>query len=123
MATEKGYEIKQYKRRWLNMLVFAVYAINGGCQFAQFTIIKDVVMKYYGVSSMPVEWTTNIFMLAYAILIFPSLYLWDKVVSSFLWHLHIRMQLYCRSDIHFWMVKMIPKGTPLLFSQLPCHFK
>lgn len=64
------------------MLVFAVYAINGGCQYAQFTIIKDVIIKYYGVSSVQVEWTTNIYMLAYAVLIIPSLYLWDKVVSS-----------------------------------------
>lgn len=64
------------------MVVFMIYAINGAIQWVQFSIISDLVVKYYNnVTPTDVEWTTTSFMLAYVIFIIPSLYLLDKVVS------------------------------------------
>lgn len=66
------------------MLLFMMYTINGGAQWLQFSIITDLMEKYYdGITPTDVEWTTTCSMLAYVILIFPSLYLFDKVVSRF----------------------------------------
>lgn len=74
-------EHKLYKKRWIILGIFVVYAINGGIQWVQFSIINDLIKKYYGVSATQVEWTTNIFLLSYVVFIIPSLSLMDKVVS------------------------------------------
>lgn len=65
------------------MLAFMMYAINGAAQWLQFAIITDLVVKYYdGITPTDVEWTTTSSMLACVVLIIPSLFLLDKVVST-----------------------------------------
>lgn len=77
-------EYKLYKMRWVIMLLFMMYTINAAAQWAQFSIIGNLVIKYYnGITPTDVEWTTTCSMLAYVILVFPSLYLLNKVVSLF----------------------------------------
>ena len=83
VKTEVDYTtIKLSKRRWIILIVFMIYALNAAMQWVQFSIITDLVVKYYhNVTPTDVEWTTTSFMLAYVIFIIPSLYLLDKVVS------------------------------------------
>ncbi|XKL61429.1 hypothetical protein PGB90_008486 [Kerria lacca] len=71
-------QIKLYKRRWLNMILFVLYTVIGGIQWLQFSIIKDVIVKYYNVSPYAVEWTTFVFMLSNSFLTLPSIYLLNK---------------------------------------------
>ena len=75
---------KVYKRRWLMLLLFMIYAFNGSQQWAQFTAINNLVTKYYNVTTTHVEWTSNIFTLSYIILVIPSLYLIDLMVRFYL---------------------------------------
>ncbi|XP_065215553.1 uncharacterized MFS-type transporter C09D4.1-like isoform X2 [Planococcus citri] len=80
MKSDMDFAFKLSKRRWLIMILFMIYAINGAIQWVQFSIISDLVVKYYNdTSATQVEWTTTCFMLAYVIFIVPSLYLLDKV--------------------------------------------
>lgn len=78
---ENACEIKQYKKRWINLLVFVLYAINNGIHWVQFTIINNVISDYYHVSPTTVEWTSGIYMLTSVVLSIPALYLLDKMVS------------------------------------------
>lgn len=78
-------EIKLYKRRWLFMAVFVLYQINSSMQWIQFAIISDIIMKYYDVPLYYVEWTTDIYVLAYLLLLFPSLYILNKIVSTIIY--------------------------------------
>lgn len=75
-------ECKLYKKRWLMLGIFMLYAINNGFHWIQFSIINDIIKRYYGVSATQVEWTTNIFFLTYILLITPSLYMMGKVVGT-----------------------------------------
>ncbi|XP_065215557.1 uncharacterized MFS-type transporter C09D4.1-like [Planococcus citri] len=70
-------DYKLYKRRWFMLFLFLVYVFNGSQQWAQFTIINNLVTKYYNVTTTQVEWTSNIFTLSYVILVIPALYLID----------------------------------------------
>lgn len=80
---ENQCEIRQYKKRWINLVVFVMYAVNNGVHWSQFSIINNVISEYYHVSSTAVEWTTCIFMLVSVILVAPVLFLLDKIVSRY----------------------------------------
>ncbi|XP_065215555.1 uncharacterized MFS-type transporter C09D4.1-like [Planococcus citri] len=74
-AAEMASGHKLYKRRWFMLILFIIYAFNGSQQWAQFTIINNLVTKYYNVTTTQVEWTANVFTLSYIILVIPALYL------------------------------------------------
>lgn len=69
--------------RWLVLFVFVFYSASNSMQWIQYTIIQDAVVKYYGVSSIQVYWTSMIFMMVYIPLIFPASWLLDKTVRKF----------------------------------------
>ncbi|XP_065211571.1 uncharacterized MFS-type transporter C09D4.1-like isoform X2 [Planococcus citri] len=72
-------EHKLYPQRWIIMVLFMLYTINGGMQWIQFSIINDIVVKYYSVSPTTVEWTSNIFPLSYILCIVPSLHVLERI--------------------------------------------
>lgn len=80
-SKQKIVEYKLYKERWIILALFTAYAINGAVQWIQFSIIANLVVEYYQVSHTQVEWTTTIFMLAYVLLVIPSLFVLDYLVS------------------------------------------
>lgn len=61
--------------------LFMMNVFNGALLWAEFTVINNLVTKYYKVSATHVEWTANIFALTYIILAVPSLYLIDILVN------------------------------------------
>ncbi|XP_046751837.1 uncharacterized MFS-type transporter C09D4.1-like [Diprion similis] len=72
-------EVKTFGRRWLQLLLFFFCGASNGIHCFQFTVINNVARRYYGVSSLAIEWTTTIFMVAYVILLIPASGLMSRV--------------------------------------------
>ncbi|XP_072947565.1 choline/ethanolamine transporter flvcr2b isoform X2 [Epargyreus clarus] len=71
-------EYRVYPIRWLVLFIFVLYSASNSMQWIQYSIIQDAVVKYYGVSSITVYWTSMIYMITYIPLIFPASWLLDK---------------------------------------------
>lgn len=71
-------KIRVYKRRWLVLGIFAFYSGVSTCQWIQYSIITNIVCRYYGVSALTVDWTAMSFMAYYVVLVFPTMFLVDK---------------------------------------------
>lgn len=69
-----------YKYRWLILAIFMVYAVAAGMQWMQYSIITNIVVKFYNVEPYIVEWTTMLHMLAYVVCILPALWMLEKAV-------------------------------------------
>ncbi|XP_018912630.1 choline/ethanolamine transporter flvcr2b isoform X2 [Bemisia tabaci] len=68
-----------YRIRWLILFLFVLYSMANGMQWIQYSIIADVVTKYYSVSNFAVDLTSVIYMFTYIILIFPGSWALDKL--------------------------------------------
>lgn len=79
----KPTEYKLYTRRWLVLAIFVLYSASNAMQWIQYSIIADVIMEYYNVSAIWVNWTSMIYMITYIPLIFPASWMLDKYVSSY----------------------------------------
>lgn len=77
------YNIKQYNRRWANLFLFVIYAINNGAHWAQYSVITDSIITYYNIPHAYVEWTSGMFNLSYVLLVVPGLYAMSKIVSYY----------------------------------------
>lgn len=73
-------EYKVYTRRWFMLAIFVLYSGANSIQWIQYSIIANMVMQYYGVSSTTVDWSSMLYMITYIPLIFPASYLLDKKV-------------------------------------------
>ncbi|KAG5318163.1 FLVC2 protein, partial [Pseudoatta argentina] len=73
----KQLKLKVYKKRWLMLIIFMIYA-GSNSQWIKYSIITNIVVRYYGVSSMMVDWTSMSFMAFYIAFIFPASYVTDK---------------------------------------------
>lgn len=82
MNSSKIYVV--YWRRWLVLGLFVLYSASNSLQWTQYTIIQDIVVKYYGVPSTLVSWTSMMYMVTYVPFIFPASWLLSKTVSSFI---------------------------------------
>ncbi|KAJ9582459.1 hypothetical protein L9F63_003152 [Diploptera punctata] len=69
---------KVYKRRWIMLGLYVGFAFVNNMQWIQYAIINNLVMKYYNVGSVAVDWTSIIFMAGFIPLIFPAMYLLEK---------------------------------------------
>ncbi|XP_057667825.1 uncharacterized MFS-type transporter C09D4.1-like isoform X1 [Diorhabda carinulata] len=76
--TEENQEIKAYKRRWLIMCIFMYYACINALQWIEYSSITYVIVKYYNVSTLAVDWTSTIYMALYPVLVIPASYIIDK---------------------------------------------
>ncbi|XP_069694736.1 choline/ethanolamine transporter flvcr2b-like [Periplaneta americana] len=72
-------EYKVYKRRWVILLIYVCFAFVNNIQWIQYAIINNVVMRYYNVDSVAVDWTAIIFLATFVPLIFPALYFLEKM--------------------------------------------
>lgn len=64
------------------LILFVVYSASNSMQWIQYSIITNIVAKYYGVSMYMVDMTSMIYMITYIPLIFPASYLLNNFVSS-----------------------------------------
>ncbi|CAD7092327.1 unnamed protein product [Hermetia illucens] len=72
-------EYKVYKIRWLVIFLFAFYSASNAMQWIQYTIINNIIVKYYNVSGTWVDWTSMIYMAIYIPLIFPGSWFLDRM--------------------------------------------
>ncbi|KAK9303050.1 hypothetical protein QLX08_005155 [Tetragonisca angustula] len=78
-SNSNSLETKVYKKRWLILALYILYTGMSNAQWIQYSIIANVVSRYYGVSSTTVDWTAMSFMAYYVIFIFPATYMVDRV--------------------------------------------
>ncbi|KAF3850280.1 hypothetical protein F7725_019999 [Dissostichus mawsoni] len=71
-------ETKLYLRRFAVLAVFSLYSLSNAFQWIQYSIITNVFMHYYGVTSDKVDWLSIVYMVTYVPLIFPATWLLDR---------------------------------------------
>ncbi|KAH8371175.1 hypothetical protein KR093_006387, partial [Drosophila rubida] len=76
-APGEGYKV--YARRWAVLILFVFYSASNAMQWIQYTIINNIITRYYGISDKWVDWTSMIYMILYIPLIFPGSWFLDKV--------------------------------------------
>ncbi|KAH8394844.1 hypothetical protein KR222_007895, partial [Zaprionus bogoriensis] len=75
-APAEGYKV--YARRWAVLILFVFYSASNAMQWIQYTIINNIVTRYYGISDTWVDWTSMIYMILYIPLIFPGSWFLDN---------------------------------------------
>lgn len=73
---------KVYKRRWMILAIYIIYAAINALQWFEYSVIANIVMRYYGVESLAVDWTSIIYMALYMPMVIPASYFMDKKVSK-----------------------------------------
>uniref|UniRef100_A0A6B2EFF3 Choline/ethanolamine transporter FLVCR1 n=1 Tax=Phlebotomus kandelakii TaxID=1109342 RepID=A0A6B2EFF3_9DIPT len=76
-------EFRVYTRRWIVLAIFCLYSASNALQWIQYSIIANIVQRYYGITSTWVDWTSMIFMVLYIPLIFPASWFLDKMGLRF----------------------------------------
>ncbi|KAJ4928789.1 hypothetical protein JOQ06_004414, partial [Pogonophryne albipinna] len=71
-------ETKLYLRRFAVLAVFCLYSLSNAFQWIQYSIIANVFMHYYGVTSDKVDLLSIVYMVTYVPLIFPATWLLDR---------------------------------------------
>ncbi|XP_044761760.1 uncharacterized MFS-type transporter C09D4.1-like [Coccinella septempunctata] len=71
-------EIKLYKYRWIIITIYGLYAAINFSQFMQFTIIGDILKKYYEVESFAIDLSGMVFMLSFILFFAPVGYIVEK---------------------------------------------
>ncbi|RLU24566.1 hypothetical protein DMN91_002655 [Ooceraea biroi] len=71
-------KLKAYKRRWLTLIIYIIYTGGSTYQWIEYSIITNIVTRYYGVSSLMVDWTAMSFMVFYSLFVLPATYAIDK---------------------------------------------
>lgn len=79
--TTEDSEFRTYKRRWLILALFVLYSTSNAFQWIQYAIINDVIVKFYNIRPLWVDWTSLIYMIVYIPLIFPATFLLQKKVT------------------------------------------
>lgn len=74
-------DIKTYRKRWLILFIYVLYSAVNSFQWMEYCIIENVVMDYYKVSSIAVDWTSIIYMAFYPVLVVPVSFIVDRYVS------------------------------------------
>ncbi|KAB0798372.1 hypothetical protein PPYR_09365 [Photinus pyralis] len=69
---------KVYKKRWFMLFMFFAVSVSCIMNIMQYAIIADVIVKYYGVTYMAVNWSSTIYLLMYLVLGFPSTFILER---------------------------------------------
>lgn len=73
-------DCKLYKRRWPMLFLFVLCSMANAIQWIQYSIIPNVIMNFYNVTSFTVDLTSIVYMVTYIPLIFPASWILDKMV-------------------------------------------
>ncbi|XP_042633989.1 feline leukemia virus subgroup C receptor-related protein 1-like isoform X2 [Cyprinus carpio] len=71
-------ETRLYWKRFAVLAVFSLYSLVNAFQWIQYSIISNIFVDYYSVSSTTIDWLSIVYMVAYVPLIFPATWLLDK---------------------------------------------
>ncbi|XP_044728276.1 uncharacterized MFS-type transporter C09D4.1-like [Chrysoperla carnea] len=75
---EQEYVIKVYQKRWFLLALFIIITALNGIQWVQYSIITNITMRYYGITSRMVDYTSLIYLITYLPLVLPASYFMDK---------------------------------------------
>jgi len=75
-------ELRVYKRRWLMLSIYFLFVFLGTYQWCMYTVIANVVMKYYNVSSRAVDATALCSLVTSIMLFLPAGWMLNKMVSA-----------------------------------------
>ncbi|KAE9540693.1 hypothetical protein AGLY_003938 [Aphis glycines] len=71
-------ECKLYRRRWLMLILFVLCSMINAVQWIQYSIISNVIIKFYDVTNVEVDFTSIVYMVTYIPLIFPASWILEK---------------------------------------------
>lgn len=74
-------EIQVYKVRWLLLVLVQLLIVLSYIQWIQYSIIANIMTRYYRVEPRIIDWTSMVFMVTYILLVFPISYLMDNKVG------------------------------------------
>ncbi|CAH1102511.1 unnamed protein product [Psylliodes chrysocephalus] len=74
---ERRIDVKVYKRRWAILSIFILYGLGNSFQWVEYSIVTNVVVKYYNVSSLAVDWSAIIYLCIYPVIFIPASYIID----------------------------------------------
>ncbi|XP_029449086.1 feline leukemia virus subgroup C receptor-related protein 1 [Rhinatrema bivittatum] len=66
-----------YPRRFAVLAIFSAYSLVNAFQWIQYSIITNIFMNFYHVTSDKIDWLSMVYMLVYVPLIFPATWLLD----------------------------------------------
>ncbi|KAK6488923.1 feline leukemia virus subgroup C receptor-related protein 1-like [Huso huso] len=78
LGQPKPLETKLYRRRFAVLIVFSLCSLVNSFQWIQYSIITNIFMDYYNVTSNEINWLSVVYMIVYVPLIFPATWLLDK---------------------------------------------
>ncbi|KAA0203561.1 hypothetical protein HAZT_HAZT002806 [Hyalella azteca] len=61
-----------YRRRWFILILFVMFSMSNAFNWIQYSIITNIITRYYGVEAYLVDWCSMIYMVSYIPLIFPA---------------------------------------------------
>ncbi|KAG7331613.1 hypothetical protein KOW79_005582 [Hemibagrus wyckioides] len=75
---QKPLQTKRYRRRFAVLAIFSLYSLVNAFQWIQYSIITNIFMQFYGVTSVIIDGLSVVYMVAYIPLIFPATWLLDR---------------------------------------------
>jgi FLVCR family feline leukemia virus subgroup C receptor-related protein len=100
-------QCRQYRRRWLMLAIFLLCSTTNSMHWLQYSIIANIMMRYYHVSSVAINWTSLIFMVWYIPFVFPASWVLDRQVCRY----------WCKAKIHSYIKQ---EETPVLCLEYGC---
>ncbi|PSN51564.1 hypothetical protein C0J52_09502 [Blattella germanica] len=87
-------ECKLYRRRWLMLAIFFCFSVGNVYQWIQYSIISNIITKYYDVPTVAVDFTSMIFMIGMKV---------PMIIGTFLTALGACIKLLSVSPDRFWV--------------------
>ncbi|XP_035903393.1 feline leukemia virus subgroup C receptor-related protein 2-like isoform X1 [Anopheles stephensi] len=70
-------QIQVYKRRWFLLVLVVLSIAISYVQWIQYSIVANIMAKYYNIAPAWIDWTSMIFMVIYIFAVFPVSYIMD----------------------------------------------
>ena len=71
---QKPIQLKIYPQRWLMLAIFSLTTFLNGAVFMELSPVVAVVSPYYRISSMDIQWLSNMFLVVFIFVSLPSAY-------------------------------------------------
>ncbi|CAB0020531.1 unnamed protein product [Nesidiocoris tenuis] len=73
-------DIKVYKRRWWMLGIFIAFSASNAFQWAQYAVVENVIVDYYQINPLWIEWTALSYAFNLTFLILPTAWILEKYV-------------------------------------------
>ncbi|XP_055924917.1 feline leukemia virus subgroup C receptor-related protein 2-like isoform X2 [Argiope bruennichi] len=78
METKMEAETRVYRSRYFMLFLFVTYSMSSAFQWIEFSIIANIVSRYYEVKEYDISWTAMTYMIFYIPLIVPANWILEK---------------------------------------------